>query len=260
MQAIIILVLILGSALVYITIFAVRNIIKPKRIANIKSLLQQKRVSAAIKLAKQMALKDPRNCNIRYLLGKAYLANNNPDLAFREFKEVNKNGNISSHCPEKEFRKSMAALFLRFGQIEGALKEYLLLIKLEPHEGEHYYQAGLIFESRNNTERATQYYRKALELNDRHSEAHFKLGMILYRQKQFEKAKKEMEMALLFDPNNNKAYYVIGKVLKDSNRVPLKNSIRKLTKRFFVDTRRQKLKRSLSYGFSLEKHAFLITQ
>lgn len=79
MQAIIILILILGSGLFFITLFAVRNIIKPRKISSIKSLLQQKRAPAAIKLARQMAIKDPRNYNIRYLLGKAYLADKNPN-------------------------------------------------------------------------------------------------------------------------------------------------------------------------------------
>lgn len=217
MPTIIILILILGSGIGVITFFVVRTILNPRKISTLESMLKQGRAPAAAKLAKQILAKEPRNCDAHYLLGKAYLADNKPELALMEFKAVNQIGDFSAHCPEKDFRETIARLFATFNQPEESLKEYLLLIKMNPQEGDYYYHVGDLFEARNNSQKATQYYRKAVELDPKHSDAHFKLGQILYRQKKPVEAKQELEIALRFQPDNHKAYYIVGKILKDSH-------------------------------------------
>lgn len=217
MSTVIILIIILGTGIGVITFFVVRTVLNPRKISSLENHIKQGRPGAAAKMAKQILAKEPRNCDAHYLLGKAYHADNKPELALMEFKSVNQIGDFSSHCPEIEFRQTIAQLFVTFNQPEEALKEYLLLIKKDPEGADYYYQVGTLFEKRNNTEKSTQYYRKAMELDPKHSNAHFKLGTILYRQKKPVEAKQELEIALRFQPENHKAYYILGKILKDSH-------------------------------------------
>jgi len=42
------------------------------------------------------------------------------------------------YCPEIQFRKEIAKLFIEFEQVDEALKEFLLLIQLEPFNAENY--------------------------------------------------------------------------------------------------------------------------
>ncbi len=217
MTAIIFLIIILGIAVGAITFFIARTVINPRKITTLESLLKQGKASAVTRMAKQILSKEPNNCAAHYLLGKAYLAENKPEVALMELKAVNHLADFSAQCPEKDYRLTIAQLYTNFNQPEEALKEYLLLLKMEPDNGDYFYKAGKLFEERNKTDKATQFYRKAVELDKRHSDAHFSLGNILYKQKKHTEAKAELEIALRYQPENYKAFYIVGKILKESH-------------------------------------------
>jgi tetratricopeptide (TPR) repeat protein len=134
-----------------------------------------------------------------------------------EFKIVNQISQFNQDCPEIEFRKRIADLFVRFNQHEEALKEYLLLIQLEPKAADHYYVTGRLFLERSRSDSAVSYLRKAIELDPRHGKAHFELGLLLYREKKPVEAKAEFGLALRFDPENSEAYFYQGKLQKESH-------------------------------------------
>ena len=78
----------------------VRKALSPKKLGQISSLINQGKYSAAIKAAKILTTKEPNNSAAHYLLGKAYLADNKPELALMELKTVNQLGDFSENCPE----------------------------------------------------------------------------------------------------------------------------------------------------------------
>ncbi len=217
MSTVFIIVIILGIAIGVITIFVLRSVIAPKKVANLSNLLKQGKTGTAIRTAKQILAKEPRNPEAHYFLGMAYQAENKNELALMELQIVNQLGTFSSMCPEIPFRNKIADLYKFFNQPEEALKEYLLLIKQEPNEAEYYYQAGLLFEKRDKSEKAAMYFRKSIELSPNHSDAHYHLGMILYRSKKPVEAKVEFDFSLKIQPDNFKAYYYLGKLLKDNH-------------------------------------------
>jgi len=217
MSGVIITIIFLGIIIGVITFFLIKSIILPKKIATIEELIKQGKINSAVRTAKHIISKDPRNFEAHYLLGKAYLADNKPDLALIEFKTVNNIGVFGGYCPEEEFRQKIASLYEKFGQIEEALKEFLLLIKLNPENAEYYYKTGELFEKRNKSEKATNYYRKTIELDPNYSMAHYKLGVLLYRGKKTVEAKAELERAIKEQPDNYKAYFYLGKLLKENH-------------------------------------------
>ncbi|MEW6102104.1 MAG: tetratricopeptide repeat protein [Candidatus Omnitrophota bacterium] len=217
MPFIIILIVILGIAIGVITFFLIKSIIMPQKVATLSTLLKQGKTASVTRLAKQIIAKEPRNVEAHYLLGQAYLAENKPELALMEFKTVNQIGNFGGICPEKQFRKTIAELYKKFRQPEEALKEYLLLIKLEGDNADYYYKAGELFEERDRPDKAVNYYRKTIELDSRHSMAHYRLGQVLYRAKKPVEAKNELELAIKLQPDNFKAYFYIGRLLKENH-------------------------------------------
>jgi len=210
-------ILILGTGVAFLLIFVVKSFLVPQKIAGIQKLISSGKYSQAIKQAKFMISKNPHDAEARYLMGKAYLADGKAELALMEFKKVNATALFSKSIPETEFRKTISQLFLKYNQPEEALKEYLLLIKLEPFQAEHYFNAAVLFEQRDNTEQALQYYRKAVETNPKHATAHAALGFLLFRAKQMTDAKQEIALALSLDPKNTKAFYFQGKLLRESH-------------------------------------------
>ena len=74
----------------FLLVFIIKTFAAPKKIEGIQKYIKQGKYSAAIKLAKSMITKDPRDFKAHYYLGKAYLADNKPELALMEFKTVKK--------------------------------------------------------------------------------------------------------------------------------------------------------------------------
>ena len=217
MPSMVIFIIIFGIVIAAITVLILRSVIAPKKVANLSNLVKQGKTAAAIRMAKQIITKDPRNTEAHYYLGLAYIGENKNELALMEFQIVNQLGNFGGGCQEIPFRKRIAELYKHFNQPEEALKEYLLLIKLEPQEADYFYQAGMLFEKRDKSDKASNYFRKAIELNPKHSDSHYHLGYILYRNKKPVEAKVELETALKIQPDNYKAYYYVGKLLKDNH-------------------------------------------
>lgn len=192
----------------------IKSVTAPKRIEGIQKLIGQGKNVQAIKLAKSLLAKDPDDFMAHYFLGKAYLADNRSELALMEYKIVSQTALFSDQLPELAFRKELSALYSKFNLQNDALKEYLLLTKLDPKNAENFYNAGFIYDNQNHPEIALGFYQKAILLNKRHAKAHAALGLVLYRTKQNFEAKKEIDLAIQLSPDTSSNYYYLGKILK----------------------------------------------
>lgn len=217
MPIIIALIIILGIGIGFFTFFLIKSIIAPKQVASLQNGLRQGKPNAVVRQAKQLIAKEPKNAEAHYYLGLAYQALDKPELALMELKTVNQIGIFDGSVKEDEFRQKIAELYERFKQNEEALKEYLLLIRLQPQNAEYYFKAGKLFEARDRSDKALNYYRKAIEIDPRHSDAHYCLGYALFRGKKVVESKMEFEEALRYNPNNYRAHFYFGKLQKDSH-------------------------------------------
>jgi tetratricopeptide (TPR) repeat protein len=217
-QIVIIAALTVGVGL--LAFFIIKSVMQPKMIDGILKLIKQQKYSAAEKLAKVIISKNPRDFLAHYYLGKAYLADNKSELALMEYKLVNENAIFDTTIPEVEFRRQISQLYLKFNQTEDALKEFLLLTKLDPGNAENYYNAGKIYEQKNRADMALGYYQKTIQYNRRHVKAHAAMGLLLFRSKQYAEAKKEIDLAISLSPDTFSSYYYLGKILKENKDYP----------------------------------------
>ena len=204
----------------FLGVFVVKSLAAPKKIDSINKLIKQQKYSAAQKAAKALIAKDPRDYHAHYYLGKAYLADRKNELALMEYKTVANNALFDAQLPEVAFRRELSGLYLKFNQLEDALKEFLLLTKLEPTNAENFYQCGRIYAQQNNAESALGFLQKAIKFNKKHVKAWSEMGMILFRSKQFAEAKKAIEFALKLSPETFSTYYYLGKIQKESKEYP----------------------------------------
>jgi len=208
---------ILGLVIASVIFFAVKAALAPKKISTLSDLVKAGKAGPAIKMAKAILTKDPRNPEAHYFLGRAYQIDGKTELALMEYKTVNQIGLFQGLLHEKEFRLQIAGLFERFDQGEEALKEYILLVKLDPADPENYYKAGFYFEQRGKADNALKYYRKTLELAPEHSDAHLRLGMLFLRANRPLEARQELELALRLKPENYAAWFSMGRLLKEAH-------------------------------------------
>lgn len=215
MPLLFVLILILGAGVAFLSWLIIRMVTMPRQAKAIAEALKQGRSAVVVRSAKAILAKSPRNAVAHWYLAQAYAAEGKPELALMELKSVNHIGQFGPELPEADFRKRIAALFERFNQLEDALKEHILLSKLEPRAAEHYMNAGRLFEARGKTDVAANYLRKSIEMDERLHEAHHALAMILYRTKHGMEAKAEFESSIKWNPDDYEAYFYIGKILKE---------------------------------------------
>jgi len=220
MSGFVIPIIIVGTVVGVLTLFIIKSFIAPRKIESVADLLNSGKNQQAIKAAKQLLAKDPRHVDAHYLLGQAYIAEGKTELALMEFKMVNQIGKFDGLCREVPFRKQAAELYRKFDQPEEALKEYLLLIKKEPVQADHYVAIGELFEDRQMTDKALPYLQKAVELNPNNADAHLRLGILIYRKKKLVEARAELEAAVKLDSENCQAHYYLGRLLKEIHEYP----------------------------------------
>ncbi len=200
MSTVIILTVILGSIVFFLMLFILKSVLSPKKISKIQKDLKSGKYSSAIKGAKSIIAKNPRDSEARYLLGKAYLADKKPELAFMEFKTLNKTAVFNNPATEIEFRDSIADLYLKFQQPDEALNEYILLNKKDPKNPKYYFKAGQLYENKNMSDQALMYFQKTIEIDSRFAEAYASMGLLLFKAKQFPEAEKAIATALKLEP------------------------------------------------------------
>ena len=210
----IILIVILGSVVVLLIAFLLKSILSPKKISQIQKFLKAGKYASAIKDARALLAKNPRDSEARYLLGKAYLADKKSDLAFIEFKALNKTALFNNVAMEIEFRSIIADLYIKFQQPDDALNEYILLNKKDPKNPKYYFKAGQLYEGKNMSEQAMAYFKKTINLDSKYAPAYASLGLLLFRSKQISEAEKAIAVALKLDPENSESLYYYGRILR----------------------------------------------
>lgn len=216
----IILIFVLAAAVFLLLFFVVKSVVSPKKIETLQKLIKQGKISSAIKNAKAIIQKDPQNYLAHYYLGKAYLKDNKSELALMELKYVDQHAVFDANLSELEFRQEIAPLYTKFNQPDEALKQYLLLTKLNPRDAENFYNVARIYETKGKSDAALGFYDKTIKLNKRHVKAHAAMGLLLFRAKQFQEAKKEIDLAISLSPETFSSYYYLGKILKENKDFP----------------------------------------
>ncbi len=212
----IILIAVACTVIAVLLFFIIKNIASPKKLEAIPKLIKQGKTQSALKITKQILTKDPKNYTAHYYLGKIYVVEGKTDLALIEYKSVNENALFGQQLNELTFRKEYSDLLFSNHHKQEALKNLLLLTKLEPQNAENFYQIGHIYQEINRNDLALGFLKKCILLDKKHTKAHAELGLMFYKSKMFTEAKKEIDTALKISPETYSSYYYLGKILKEA--------------------------------------------
>lgn len=202
----------LALVIFFLLIACIKIFIAPKKISSLERLLKNQKYKAAIKQCQAILQKNPGNWQVRYILGKAYLAENEINLALPQLTTVSKTAIFDTVENEIKFRRMLSNLLFKFQQYDKAFEELSLLLKLQPHDPDTLFKIGQIFENNNNTEKARTYYELAIQADSGYAASYAALGLLCYRAQEFEEAEKLIEQALTLDSENTTSIYYSGKI------------------------------------------------
>lgn len=187
----------------------------PKRVEELAEMLKAGNIGPVIKKLQSMLEDNDRDPYLHFLLAEAYLKQKKTPNAVMEYKQVLKIGKFGSKVKEENVRSRLAKIYLQQKNLEDAKKEYLILTKLDPTNGDNFYQVGLLFENAGLTEKALPYYKQAAKINPNHSDAFFHLGILEYNIGNVPDAKIALSEAVKLNPNLYGAHYYLGLALKN---------------------------------------------
>lgn len=208
----------LSVMLLVLGIFYVfNNLLGPHKLDSIKVLIETGKYDQAINALNAIIKKDEHNPLAHLYLAESYYFVNNFEMAIVEYKQVLVTGRFSNSATEKIIHKRLADIYIKFGQLEEAQKEYVILSKLEPHNAEYLYQIGSIFYQRGMKEQALSYLDKALKSGKSSAEMFSLMGKIFYEMNRTNEALNAFTNSIRLDPKNYDSHYYIGLILRAMN-------------------------------------------
>lgn len=211
-------ILILGG-LVFIAlglgaVLLIRGLLKPKQLDTIKNMMEAGKYSEAIDALNNYIKNDEHNPLAHLYLAESYYFSGNYEMAMVEYKQVMAMGRFSKTATEKVIRKRLADIYLKFGQLEEAQKEFVILIKLDPQNYEYIYNIGKIFYDRGMREQSQAYLNKVLNVTRNHAPTYFLLGKIYYETNRPQESLNSFTNCLKLDPRNHEPHFYVGMILK----------------------------------------------
>lgn len=198
----------LGAVLLF------KGLLKPRQLDSIKTMMEAGKYSDAINALNNYMKNDEQNPLAHLYLAECYYYSGSYEMAMVEYKQVLSMGRFSKTATEKVIRKRLADIYLKFGQLEEAQKEFVILVKLDPNNYEYIYNIGNIFFERGMKEQSQAYLTKVLNVTRNHAPTYFLLGKIFYETNRPQESLNSFTNCLKLEPRNSEAHYYTGMILK----------------------------------------------
>ena len=208
--------LIAGILLVLIILgsYIFKNYVAPKKLEELETLIKEGNPKLAIKKLQELLEKDEKNPYVHYLLALAYEKMDNPQMAIMEYRQVLKIARFEGKLTEKAVRYRLAKLLLENKHYDDALKEFLILTKIDATNYEAYREVGRIYFLSHRYDKAIPYLRQAVKLNPNDYESYYALGEAEYYLNKYPEAKSALSSCIKLNPKHSKAHYYLGLILK----------------------------------------------
>jgi len=164
----------------------------------------------AIEVLEGMAAAHPRDGQIRYYLGAAYLEKQDFGRAETEFDKVPEQ---SSYALRAALQRAVIAE--KKGDPQAAIDLTRRAIERHPRDAEGYLYLGGFYEAAKRFPEAAAALREGLAVAPENPRLHFRLGTVLDKMGERQECIRQMEKAIALDPNDAVALNYLGYTLAD---------------------------------------------
>ena len=102
-------------------------------------------------------------------------------------------------------------VLMNSSDVEGAIQEYRLAIKLNPNQPRTYFQLALALRAKQDEAGEEGALRQTLALNPHFAMAHSEMGRILVNDKRLQEAVVQLNLAIQDNPKSEQAYYLLAR-------------------------------------------------
>lgn len=195
--------------------YVVKTYVMPRRIEELAELMKAGHLGPVIKKLQLMIEENDRDPYLHFLLAEAYFQQKDFARATMEYRQVIKIGKFSPKVREEAVRSKLAKIYMTNKNYDEAKKEFLILTRLDPTNGDNFYQVGYLFETAGLSDKALPYYKQAVKITRNHADAHYHIGMLEYNVNNIHEAKISLTEAVKLNPQMFQAHYYLGLCLKN---------------------------------------------
>ncbi len=146
----------------------------------------------------QSRVKKEREADGYYQMGRAYLNENNLQMAYVEFQKA-----IESNPNDKLYYYAIGYIYVGLGKLQDAANAYKKAIKIDPKYGEAYNSLGAVYGKMERWDEAIAEYKKALNFPEYETPqlAHYNLGYAYYNKGDYKTSISEFKEAVRLQPD-----------------------------------------------------------
>lgn len=211
-------VLLLGGIIGVFAIFGyyvIRTYLIPKRVEELAEMIRQGHTGPAIAKLLKMIEEDERDPYLHFLLGEAYVRQNDFQSAAAEYRQTIKISKWNAQVKEAVVRSRLAKIYMQNRNFDEAKKEYLILTRLDGQNHENFYQVGVLFETAGLNDKALPYFKQAAKLKPTHADSFHHIGTIEYNIGNLSEARSALTEAVKHNPGLYSGHYYLGLCLKN---------------------------------------------
>ncbi|MGD0885183.1 MAG: tetratricopeptide repeat protein [Thermodesulfovibrionales bacterium] len=176
--------------------------------------LKQNRPDEAVREFLTVLKLKPDNAEAHDNLGAAYLKQNRPDEAVREFVTALKLRPDDAHA-----HYNFGIAYLKQNRLDEAIHEFVAALKLRPDDALVYDNLGAAYLKQNRLDEAEHEFITALKLKPDDAEAHNNLGAAYLKQSRLDEAEHEFVTALKLKPDDALVHNNLGYAYLDQSRL-----------------------------------------
>lgn len=145
----------------------------------------------------ESSVRKEREADVHYKLGRAYLNENNMQMAYIEFQKA-----IEYNPDDKLYYYAIGYVYVGLGKLQNAVDVYQKAIKIDPSYGEAYNSLGAVYGKMERWDDAIDEYKKALNITEYQTPqlAHYNLGYAYYNKGSFQTSVSEFKEAARLQP------------------------------------------------------------
>jgi predicted Zn-dependent protease len=210
--------------------------------------LEKREPAKAVVQLTEVLSAEPNNTDVKVVLGDAYLANNNLDLAERQYLDalngrldnagallglarisrakgeikeatlmLTRVGTLTADSQSPEFLYEFAGVAMQVGMFDAAKAALENALKLRPNEPAYFLPLGIAWLRKGDLFEAEKVFRHLLQLQPANDQAQLHLGYVLLNQKRYDEARLWLEKSARSAAPMPEVFYYLGLVAQEQN-------------------------------------------
>lgn len=185
----------------------------PAKLKKILQAYKEEKYDIALKEINSLDSRNKKDPTVMWILANIYYKQQHYILAMVSLQNIIDGALFTKDVTEIDVREMLAHTYEETGNAKKAVDEYEMIVRLNEHDFDSLYKAGLVCYNYGEWPSAQKYLSEAITQNDSNPQVAFLLADCYYKMHSFHAAQQNIEKAILLDGSEPVYHLLYGKIL-----------------------------------------------